>query len=224
MKTFLVGAALVAAVAAPVQAQDVGPVTSGSGSVLLSPYVGYMQFGEYAEFADGTGISFDNKPIYGAQLGYSLSPNFSVLGNIGFSNSAQALKGPGAGTDNDLPISNDVGVLLYDANVQFRLPFALGLGTSRIAPFVQGGVGQIRYTENFNEAEDLRDRGTTNTAFNVGLGADFQLFRFAGLRVMVKDYITSSSWDDIENVSFDDNVRNNTANNFAYTVGLNFGF
>jgi hypothetical protein len=41
---------------------------------------------------------------------------------------------------------------------------------------------------------------------------------------MVKDYITSSEWSDFANTTFDDNVKNNTANNLAFTAGLNFGF
>jgi hypothetical protein len=222
MKNFIVCAALVAAASAPAGAQLAGePITSGSGSFFAGPYVGYMTFGEYAEFSNGADLSYENSPIYGVQAGYSFGPNFTLLGNLGYSKTKQSLKGAGSGTDNDLPISDDVGVFLYDANLQVRLPFAMGMGNASIAPFVQGGVGQVKYTADY---DDLASRGTTNTAFNVGLGADVQISRYVGLRLMAKDYITSSSWDDIENVTFDDDVKNNTANNLAFSLGLNFGF
>jgi len=222
MRNLIVGAALMAAVAAPLSAQDAGtPVTDGHGSFFAGPYVGYMTFGEYNQFSDGSKLSYENGAVFGGQLGYSFSPNFSVLGNLGYTKSKQNLKRSGAGTANDLALSNDVGIFLYDANVQFRLPVALGAGSASFAPFVQGGVGQSKYTLDY---DDLASRGTTNTTFNVGLGADVQLAKYAGLRLMVKDYITSASWDDFSNTTFDDNVKNNTANNFAYTVGINLGF
>jgi len=222
MKNFLVSAALVAAVSVPAGAQQAGePITGGSGSFFAGPYVGYMTFGQYAEFANGADLSYENGPVYGVQAGYSFSPNFTLLGNLGYSKTRQSLKGENGGTGNDLPISDDVGVFLYDANLQVRLPFAMGMGSASIAPFVQGGVGQVKYTADY---DDLASRGTTNTAFNVGLGADVQIARYVGLRLMAKDYITSSSWDDISTTTFDDNVKNNTANNLAFSVGLNFGF
>jgi hypothetical protein len=221
MKKFFVGAALVAAVSLPAAAQDSGPVTSGHGSLFAGPYVGYMQFGQFAEFQDGSDLSYENGLFFGGQLGYSFNPNVTVLGNLGYTKTKQSLKAEGSGTTNDLPVSDDVGAFFYDANLQLRLPFALGVGQASIAPFVQGGAGQVKYTADY---DDLASVGTTNTVFNVGLGADVQVSKLVGLRLMVKDYITSSEWSDFANTTFDDNVKNNTANNLAFTAGLNFGF
>jgi opacity protein-like surface antigen len=222
MRKFLVGAALMAAVAAPLSAQDAGtPVTDGHGSAFVGPYVGYMNFGELFDFGADRDLSFENGLFYGGQLGYSFNPNFSVLGNLGYTKSKLQVKQDNPDPDVNSNLSGDLGVFLYDANVQFRLPVALGAGSASFAPFVQGGIGQLKYTADY---DDLGSKGNTSTTFNVGLGADVQLTKYAGLRLMAKDYITSLSWDQFENVSFDDNVQNNTAHNLAFTVGLNLGF
>ena len=222
MRKFLVGAALMAAVAAPLSAQDAGsPVTDGHGSAFVGPYVGYMNFGELFDFGADRDLSFENGLFFGGQLGYSFNPNFSVLGNLGYTKSKLQVKQDNPDPDVNQNISGDLGVFLYDANVQFRLPVALGAGSAAFAPFVQGGVGQLKYTADY---DDIGSKGNTSTTFNVGLGADVQLTKYAGLRLMAKDYITSLSWDQFENVSFDDNVNNNTAHNLAFTVGLNLGF
>jgi opacity protein-like surface antigen len=222
MKSLLVGAALMAAVAAPLSAQDAGtPVTDGHGSAFAGPYVGYMKFGELFDFGADRDLTFDDGLFYGAQLGYSFNPNFSVLGNLGYTKSNLEVKQNMPDPDVDQSTSGDLGVFLYDANVQFRLPVALGTGSASFAPFVQGGIGQLKYTADY---DDLGSKGKTSTTFNVGLGADVQLTKYAGLRLMAKDYITSLSWDQFENVSFDDNVKNNTAHNLAFTVGVNLGF
>ena len=50
MRKFLVTAGLLAAVAAPMQAQTPGEaVTSGQSSFYLSPYIGYMWYGDLFE-------------------------------------------------------------------------------------------------------------------------------------------------------------------------------
>jgi opacity protein-like surface antigen len=222
MRKFFVGAALVAAVSVPAAAQEAGPVTSGHGSVFAGPYVGFMKFGELADLGGETEYSNEDGLFYGAQLGYSFNPNIALLGNLGYSKSKFVIKDPdGTGGATTQDVSGDLGVFFYDANLQLKLPFALGVGSSSIAPFVQGGVGQTKYTADY---DDLNGEGTTSTTFNVGLGADFQLARSLGLRLMVKDYITSLDWSEFGDVRFQDNRENNVANNIAFTAGLNFGF
>lgn len=222
MRKFIVGAALVAAVSVPAAAQDSGPVTSGGGSVFAGPYVGYMKFGELVDLGGEREYSNEDGLFFGGQLGYSFNPNFAVLGNLGYSKSKFVIKDPtgtGGGTTQD--VSGDIGTFFYDANVQLKLPFAFGTGSSSIAPFVQGGVGQTKFTPDF---DDLNGKGTTTTTFNAGLGADIQVAKSFGLRLMVKDYVTSLDWRDFESTQFQDNVDNNVAHNFALTAGLNFGF
>ncbi|MEJ7809123.1 MAG: outer membrane beta-barrel protein [Gemmatimonadaceae bacterium] len=218
MKRILVSAALVAAFAAPVVAQN-APVTTGHGSFYVGPYAGYMVFGDLVESQDGnTKLSNENGGFFGAQAGYSFSPNVSLLGNLGYTKSKFTLENDATNTTSN--ISGDLGVFLYDASLQFRLPFANRMG-DWIAPLAQVGAGAVKYTF---DTDDLASRGTTNIAFNAGLGADFQLGRTVGLRVMAKDYITSLDWNKISSVEFRDRVKGNTAHNIALTAGLNFGF
>jgi opacity protein-like surface antigen len=168
MKHLLVGAAMMAAVAAPLAAQTAGePVTSGHGSLFAGPYAGYMHFGEYNQFQDGSKLSYENGLFFGGQLGWSFNPNITVLGNLGYSKSKQVLKEEGNGTGNDLRSPTTSACSCTTRTCSSRLPIDLGSGSSSFAPFVQGGIGQAKYTADYN---DLGSKGTTNTTFNVGRG------------------------------------------------------
>jgi hypothetical protein len=74
------------------------------------------------------------------------------------------------------------------------------------------------------DTDDIASDGDTNVAFNFGIGADFQLMKAIGARIMIKDYITSASWTSADNVDFTDNVSDNVAHNWGLSLGLNFGF
>jgi hypothetical protein len=111
--------------------------------------------------------------------------------------------------------------MLYDLNLQFRLPFIANRMGSWLAPVGQVGVGGVKYTF---DRDDVFSDGETGVAFNFGVGADFQLMKSLGARIMVKDYITSLGWSNLDDVDFDDNVEDNVAHNWALTFGLNFGF
>ena len=229
MKRFLVSAALVTVAAATAGAQATtasdtagAVVTRGHGSFYLQPYVGYLIGGELTEDPQ---LTLEDKPIYGAQLGYSFSPNFSLVGNVGYSSTNFAYETRTA-TGANQRASNDVDLLLYDANLQFRLPFVANNVGSTFAPFVQAGLGAIKYSPDQGEGvEDFKD-GPTDIAYNVGLGVDIQVRKAIGIRLMAKDYITSLAYDDFvttaETVTRDTN--NKIANNIALTAGLNFGF
>ena len=219
MKKFIVGAAIMAALSAPAGAQSGQPVTSGHGSFYVGPYIGYMIFGDLFEGKNNVEYSNENGVLYGAQVGFSVSPNFSILGNVAYNKSKFQLEnfptGVGTQTQN---VSGDVGVWFYDANLQFRLPFEQK--DSWIAPFGQIGAGAVRYTQ---EAGQFNSPASTNVAFNLGIGADFQFMETIGIRLMVKDYITSLEWNNDNDIQ-NDVVKGQTANNFAISAGLNFGF
>jgi opacity protein-like surface antigen len=220
MRKFLVTAGLLAAVAAPMQAQNPGePVTSGQSSFYLSPYVGYIWYGDLFEFPDDVEYSNDNGVNYGVQAGVSFSPNISLIGNFGYNKSKFTLESDRTGDDIDA--SGDLGIFFYDANLQFRVPFIANRMGSWLAPVMQVGVGAMKYTA---DTDDFNSDGETNVAFNVGLGADFQLMKALGARIMIKDYITSLAWSDADQVDFDDDIADNVAHNWALTFGLNFGF
>jgi hypothetical protein len=222
MKRFLVSAALVAAAAVPAAAQTNEPgtaVTSGHGSFYASPYVGYMIFGDLFEGRNGVELSNENAALFGGQVGYSFSPNVTLIGNLGYAKSSFTLEDTQAGGGSQI-VSDDIGVFLYDANLQFRVPFIANAVGSWIAPVAQIGAGAIKYSF---DTDDLRGAGSTNVAFNFGIGADFQLMKSLGFRVMAKDYITSLNWDD-DNVFDGDIDDGQTAHNWGITLGLNLGF
>lgn len=235
MKRFLVSAALLATAAATAGAQattagDSAPgdvVTRGHGSFYLQPYVGYLIGGELTENPQ---LTLEDKPLYGVQLGYSFSPNFTLVGNVGYSNTNFAYETRSGGMVNTRASNQDLDLLIYDANLQFRLPFVANKVGSTVAPFAQAGVGAIRFSPDEGDGIEDVTSGPNKIAFNAGIGVDFQIRKSIGLRLMAKDYITSLAFDDFgttADVIIDDaqGQRENTvSNNIALTLGLNFGF
>jgi hypothetical protein len=184
----------------------------GSGTVLhVSPYVGYMVFGNYLNGPLGTDISSKPGVLYGTQVGLSIAPNLSLIGNIGYTSSSMEVGLPFFG---GVSIGNS-SMLMYDAGLEYDFNLARGTGLA-LSPFVQAGVGQMRYTIN----ESILQTQATNFAGNVGLGADFALTRGVALRVMAKDYIGKFNFQDATSLSVD----GNTANNFAFSAGLRLDF
>jgi opacity protein-like surface antigen len=229
MKRIFVSAALLAAAAATAGAQVTSPtatqgdvVTRGHGSFYLQPYAGYLIGGELTRDPQ---LTLEDKPIYGAQLGYSFSPNVTLVGNVGYSKTFFAYETRSAAGVNTRA-SNDTDLLLYDANLQFRVPFVANRVGSTVAPFIQAGVGAIKFSpDQGNELNDFK-KGQTNVAFNAGLGVDVQLRKLIGIRLMAKDYITSLAYDDIRSTTETVTRRtdNKVSNNVALTAGLNIGF
>src|ERR1043165_9973366 len=123
--------AIAAFVAAPVAAQ-----APASGTVFhVSPYAGVMVFGNYLSGPLNTSVA--NKPgmLYGTQVGLSLSPSLSLIGNIGYTSSS---------IDVGLPIIGGFSVghsstLIYDGGLEYSLG-AMRQGSTALAPFVQAGV------------------------------------------------------------------------------------
>jgi hypothetical protein len=212
MRKIIVSLAALAVASVPVAAQR--SVQSSKPSVFhVAPYVGYMNFGDYREARNGNELSNENAAVYGAQAQLDLSRYISLVGNFGYASTRWTLEGAGAG-GGDLNL-RDVGVWLYDGNLQARIPLPYGVATG-ISPFVQVGAGAVRYTRDQN---DIGSPSSNNVAFNGGVGVDWQLGR-VGLRLMAKDYVTSLDWSDADNIS----IRDERAHNWAFTAGLKFGF
>ena len=214
MNKFFVSAALVAAMAAPLAAQS--SVVTGQPSVFsLTPYVGYVAYGDHFETVNGAEFTNDNAAIYGAQLGIDIGRNLALVGNFGYSRTNWEFEFSGPSES----FAGDVGVWLYDGNLQFKFPIAAGGGT--FSPFAQAGIGAIKFTADNN---DFQADGTTNMAYNAGLGFDFSVGAL-GLRLMAKDYISSFEWDEFQNANdLNDLEDAGTSHNFAFTLGLKLGF
>jgi hypothetical protein len=231
MKLFFVSAALIATAAATAGAQattvaDSAPgavVTRGHGSFYLQPYAGYLIGGELTD--NPNQLTLEDKPLYGAQIGYSFSPNFTLVGNLAYSPTNFAYETRTAGTVNQRA-SGDIDLLIYDANLQFRLPFVANRVGSTFAPFAQVGLGAIRFSpDQGNGVEDV-ESGPTNIAYNLGLGVDVQIRKSIGIRLMAKDYLTSLAYTDFQTTAetITRDTNNKVSNNVALSAGLNFGF
>ena len=199
----LLGAAAALAAALPVQAQVKQP------SVRLTPYVGYMSFGSLVSGPLGSSLTNGGGPAYGAQVSVPLSPAIGVYGNVAYSR---------PGLEIGLPIIGGISVgegsvLLYDGGVQLTVP---GRTAQQISPFVQAGIGGMKYSFDFSPIR----LDATNLAYNVGVGADLPLGRNLGVRVLAKDYIGKFDASDV--VGLD--IETKTTHNWALSLGVTLGF
>ena len=202
-RTSMIGAAAIVS-AMPLAAQQATPKVFD-----VTPYAGYMMFGKLFEGPIGTSVSAGSGPVYGAQMSLTMAKNVALYGNVGYSSSDLKI---------GLPIIGglDVGsskALMYDGGVELKIPMQ---AASVVTPFVQGGVGAIRY-----EVESgFLNANATNVAYNVGGGVDVRISPNFGVRDMAKDYL--GNFDFKEAKTF--NVNGKTTNNVALTLGVNFGF
>jgi len=184
-----------------------------SGTVShVSPYVGYMVSGDFIKGPLGTSVSNAPGPLYGTQLGLSLSPNLSLIGNIGYTKAdikvgVPILGGFGVGTSS---------TLLYDAGLEYNVGRMSGGGLP-LSPFIQAGVGAMKYDIN---AASVLETHATNWAGNVGLGADVALAKGMAVRVLAKDYIGKFNFQDATGFGFSGGV----SHNLAFSAGLRFDF
>ena len=175
----------------------------------VQPYAGYMMFGKMIEGPIGSSVSSGSGPVYGAQMSLTMAKNVALYGNVGYSSTDLKI---------GLPIIGglDVGsskALLYDGGVELKIPMQ---AASMVTPFVQGGVGAIRY----EVSSSFLNTNATNVAYNFGGGVDVKLSPNFGVKLMAKDYL--GKFDFKEATSFDLNGK--TANNVALTLGVHFGF
>jgi opacity protein-like surface antigen len=203
VRSSVIGLAMVAS-AIPLAAQQAKPKVFD-----LSPYAGYMMFGNLFEGPIGTSVSAGSGPVYGAQATLTMAKNVAIYGNVGYSSSDLKV---------GLPILGGIDIgsskaLMYDGGVELKVPMQ---AASTVTPFVQGGIGAMRYEV---DASFLNAKAT-NVSYNVGGGVDVRLSPNFGVRLMAKDYI--GKFDFKEATSFDLNGK--TTNNVALTVGVNLGF
>ena len=199
----VVGLAAIVA-AGPLAAQQAKPTVFD-----ISPYAGYMMFGKLFEGPIGTSVSAGSGPIYGAQASLTMAKNVAIYGNVGYSSSDLKV---------GLPIIGglDVGsskALLYDGGLELKVPLQ---AASVVTPFVQGGVGGMRY----EVSSGFLNTKATNVAYNFGGGVDVKLSPNFGVRLMAKDYL--GKFDFKEATSF--NLNGKTTNNVALSLGVKLGF
>ena len=203
-----------------VQAQSATP----KSALFVSPYAGYMVFGDRLKGPLGTYLSNKNSPVFGAQAGIGITKNVSLVGNVGYAKTNWTVGLPLLG---NVSVAN-AGVLMYDAGLELRLPLA-GIEGPRITPVAQIGAGAIRYSVGgLPVVGDLPLIGslstlatsTTNFAANAGLGVDYQVTPALGLRLMAKDYVGKFDIGALSKLGLDSKLSHNV----ALSVGVNLGF
>jgi hypothetical protein len=205
----IAGATIATSLAAALPAAAQAPA---SGTVLhVSPYVGYMVFGDYLKGPLGTTLSNAPGVLYGTQVGLSLSPNLSLIGNVGYSSSDIKVGIPFLG---GVSVGNS-SMLIYDAGLEYNFGSSKA-GAMPFTPFVQAGAGAMRYNIN----ESVLNTQATNFAGNVGVGADLALGRGLALRVLAKDYIGKFNFQDATGLG----ITGETAHNLAFSAGLRLDF
>jgi len=211
MRSYILVAGLFAGMlsAAPAFAQSSKPINGTAFE--LTPYAGYMVFGDFLKGPLGSSVSNAPAAIYGAQLGMKLSPNISLVGNLGYSNSDVRVGLPFLG---GYSIAHS-STLLYDGGLQLDLPVTTASGLS-FKPFAQAGVGAMRY----DISQSIISTQATNLAGNVGLGADLGLGPSIGLRLMAKDYFGKFDFKDATQLD----LQSEMSHNWAFSAGLRLAF
>ena len=208
IRSLIVAASVVAAGALGAQTPE-----SPMGTTFhITPYAGYMFFGDYLKGPLGTSLTNAPGLMYGTQLNMQLSPNIALVGNLGYTSSDIQIGVPFFGGVSSGLHST---MYMYDAGLEYDFK-AMKNGSIPFTPFVTGGVGAMRY----NITGDFLSTEATNLAGNVGLGADFVVGRGVALRLMAKDYIGQFNFQDATGLG----LTGQTANNFALTAGLKFDF
>ena len=222
MKKYIVGTIAALAIAAPAAAQET-PESLASGrqsTFSITPYAGYMWFGDLAEYDTGSDLTNDDSWVIGAQAKVRMTSRWAVVGNFAHAKTKFVVENEP--TNTTFPTTSDIGYWLMDAGLQYQLPVAVRNGT--ISPFIQGGIGAVRYSA---EPDDFESPSNTDLAFNAGIGLDIESGPI-GFQVMVKDYVTSLDWNefrDFTNQVGDDEIdRSRIANNIALTAGLRINF
>jgi hypothetical protein len=187
--------------AAPLEAQR-------AASLGITPYAGYIKFGNIANGPLGTSLRNAGAAVYGAELSLGLAPSLALVGNVAYSQPDLQIGAPIVG---GLSVGQ-TSALLYDAALRLRVPTG---GLLPISPFVQAGAGAIRRSVTVDPVSTHE----TNFAYNVGAGADVAIAPHIGLQLMAKDYI--GKFDAKEATGL--NVDTKTTHNWAVSAGLRLG-
>ena len=186
------------------------PVIDATPAPSVSPYAGYMVFGDIVDGPFGTNLTSSSGAVYGLQANLPLGSTLSIVGNVGYAQPDLRF---------GVPILGGItfgksDVWLYDAGLQLSAPTRRG--ERSIVPFLQVGAGGMKYDV---EVAGI-NRSASNIAFNAGVGADIPLAQNLGLRLFAKDYV--GKFDVNEAAGIDYEAK--TSHNFALSAGLKLQF
>lgn len=202
LRSLCAGAIAGLLLAAPLEAQSARP-----GSFGITPYAGYMKFGNLVDGPLGTSLRGAAGPVYGAEATVGITRGLALVGNVAYASSDLEVGLPVVG---GLSFGKS-SALLYDAALRLSVPLSAG----GISPFVQAGAGAMRQEI---EVAPVSTR-STNFAYNVGAGVDVPLGPRLGLQLMGKDYMGKFDAREATGV----NVDTRTTHNWTLSAGLRLG-
>ena len=176
----------------------------------ISPYAGYMMFGDIIDGPLGTSLTSSSGSVFGIQGNLPLGSVLSVVGNVAYSEPDLRF---------GVPILGGITfgksqVLMYDAGLQLSAPS--GIGQRTITPVGQVGAGGMK-----DEVETAGiKRSASNLAFNAGLGVDVPLAQNIGVRLFAKDYVGKFDVKEAAGIDYDAK----TSHNIALSAGLKLQF
>ncbi|MFL5577982.1 MAG: hypothetical protein ACJ79S_18665 [Gemmatimonadaceae bacterium] len=199
-----------ATVASPLLAQGGAPRTAPIAQI--TPYAGYMFFGDFLKGPIGTSISSANGPLYGAQLGVNLTRNVALIGNVARASGDLQVGVPFLG---GLSVGQS-SAWLYDGGIQLSAPLGARAALP-ITPFVQLGAGAISYDVNASVLETK----ATNFAANAGVGVDVGFGGGVALRLLAKDYVGRF---DVKQATSLGGVNGDLSHNIGVSAGVKLEF
>lgn len=161
------------------------------GSIEVSPFVGYNFFENDQNLKD--------EPVFGGRFGYNFTKHLgieAVMEFIGSGVDDQAITGAREGQYRG-PV-HDVDLTFYHIDAVYHF-----MPDNRLTPFVVAGFGGAHSSPEIS-TKDM-------AAFNVGVGAKYQLAENLALRVDLQDYMITE-------------IAQETYHNVGATVGLTFSF
>jgi hypothetical protein len=204
LRSLYAGAIAGLILAAPLEGQS-----GQAGSFSITPFAGYMKFGNLVDGPLGTSVRGAAGQLYGAEATVGVTRGVALVGSVGYASSDLEIGLPVVG---GLSFGRS-SALLYDAALRLSVP--LGPGGGGIRPFVQAGAGAMRQEV---EVAPVTTR-STNFAYNVGAGVDLSLGSRLGLQLMVKDYIGKFDAREATAVNLDPK----TAHNWTVSAGVRLG-
>lgn len=204
-KLLWAGALAGLALTTPLDAQQ----SAAGPSFGLTPYAGYMRFGNLVSGPLGTSVRNAGAGVYGAEATLGFTRGIALVGNVAYSQPGLEIGGPLIG---GISVGQS-SVLLYDAALRLRVPVSGGLP---ILPFVQGGAGQVRQSLALGPVPTH----STALAYNIGAGADVAIGRRLGLQLMVKDYFGKFDAREATAVAIDTKTTHNVAVSAGVRLGL----
>jgi len=167
----LAGLLLAAAPKAPLAAQSLG----------ITPYAGYMKFGNLVDGPFGTSVRGAGAPIYGAELQLGVIPGLALVGNVAYAKSDLDLRAPLIGGFSPF-VQAGAGAMRQEVSVasatthSTNLAYNVGGGVDMgLAP----GVGLQLMLKDYIGKFDAREA----TSLNLDTGTTHNWTVSAGLRL-----------------------------------------